>query len=314
MASMPSGGGLLNTSGSGVNAMGPPSRPVEKKETAAALTDVLIQAGVNTADEEGALLADLTTNRIPKSSSFNSATSGNSASGWPIGSSQTTLPISQTGEGIFPDGSGPAQQSASSHDFVNESWQEAIRAHASSKQLHLSNPFLNISVLLNQAWTRAYHSEVKIPNDGVQNPGNRAPRERTSIQTRAGADGSSITAFSVAGGVLRRDAPMSEILALLSLATEQRIRTLIEDAAAVAATRQAHAHGLVPIEWHDLSVSDPRTKSSSSKQATASNGTANTATGNPLKRITPSVSAPIMHKAPYLDLLTYLQAPNLQLR
>lgn len=67
-----------------------------------------------------------------------------------------------------------------------------------------------------------------------------------------GADGVSLTAVN--GYFVEKDAPMADVLTLLSLAARDRIGALLEDAAAVAKGRQTGSHGVVPAEWTDVAM------------------------------------------------------------
>ena len=57
-----------------------------------------------------------------------------------------------------------------------------------------------------------------------------------------------------AASLLNQNAPLVEILSLLSLAAEERIRSLVEDAFALSQGRQNTSHGIVPPQLLDLAV------------------------------------------------------------
>jgi len=71
------------------------------------------------------------------------------------------------------------------------------------------------------------------------------------VQTAASLHG----AMTVTGGrFLPGDTALADQLALMSLATNLRIRALLEDAVALARGRRTGSHGTVPREWADVSA------------------------------------------------------------
>lgn len=282
------GGPVMASQQGAGGAMGPPSKPVDKPTSTAALTDVLAQAGINTLDEDAALLADFSTNRTDNAAaSFGSTTSGDSGSGTLSGSSQPGPNIPQSDQALR----GLAQPYQNTEHLVNERWQASIRAHAASKQHHLDNPFLLGNTVRSRAWKCSHASEVHLPQEGWHQPAPRPPPGRIQSTSLTARDGTSIASVSVPGGVLERNAPLTEILALISLATEERIRGLIEDAAALCKARQVGSHGVVPPDFQDITLGKPAPKTvenaSTSQQATVgTNGTPDAI--NPLKRNQPT--------------------------
>ena len=92
------------------------------------------------------------------------------------------------------------------------------------------------------------------------------------------------------GEYLHTDSPYVEILSLLSLATEERLRGLVEDAATLAKGRRMGSSGVVPIELADLA-----TGNGASEMVTGLPTPSNSAvspTANPLKRKLPFLLIP----------------------
>jgi hypothetical protein len=90
--------------------------------------------------------------------------------------------------------------------------------------------------------------------DGGKMPQLKLPSEfqaEVRVQTAMGPQG----AMTVTGGrFLPSDTALADQLALMSLATNLRIRALLENAVGLAKGRRAGSQGIVPLEWADVSV------------------------------------------------------------
>ncbi|KAI9818631.1 MAG: hypothetical protein M1832_004405, partial [Thelocarpon impressellum] len=242
----------------GAGAMGPPSRPADKPTTALELTDVLSQAGVDVLGEENALIAEFSASHSQEKRPYgpNNGSSFTST-GLDSGtlSAGNSLPSSQGSQGqLFPRETfplaGPAQPSQTPAQLFEDEWKSTVRRHAQTRALHLDAPFLFANSLRLRMVKRAYENGVRLPQDGFSQQLQKPQRFNSSAVT--GADGTSIVAVNARH--LERNAPLAEILALLSLATGERIRGLIEDSATLAKGRKVGAQGVVPAEWADLAV------------------------------------------------------------
>lgn len=69
-----------------------------------------------------------------------------------------------------------------------------------------------------------------------------------------GPDGASVVKSGQT--LVSTDSPFVDILSLLSLACEERVRNVIEQAATLARSRQVNAHGMVAEAWQDMAVGD----------------------------------------------------------
>lgn len=154
-------------------------------------------------------------------------------------------------------------------EIAQEKWRAVVRNRAQSRSYHLNDPFLAGNPL-RQRMERAAreagkdtardlprkvpkNTPVYLPQDGVsveQLPA--PPQPKINITSVTGADGVSLSAVN--GYFVEKDAPMADILTLLSLAAQDRLRGLVEDARTVAKGRQTGSHGDVPAEWADLAV------------------------------------------------------------
>ncbi|KAJ5552009.1 hypothetical protein N7535_000045 [Penicillium sp. DV-2018c] len=243
--------------------MGPPSRPAEKatdkaneKNTdAAELTDVLASSGIDVREEEAFLTQSFSGQTAqaqppqrgphtqyppPINTSF---TSQGSTPGTPSASASFgDLP--QTKPTI-------AQQSFSAQSPVpfkdpNEPTREDTIA-ARRAQYHIQEPFLITKLLEQKLQKRGFDLGVRIPSEGLFHPvpGRPQPIEVT------GPDGSSVVRTGQT--ILNQEgAPLVDILNLLSIATEERIRGIIDYASTLARSRRAHSHGEIPTEWKDV--------------------------------------------------------------
>lgn len=247
-------------------AMGPPSRPVEKATDMTELADVLVSSGVDLREEEAALTnpylnsSQLNVNTSFTSnnaSSFNSATSnGSSASTLSPGNNFGQLSHNVAGGKDTFYGGGtfnqPAAPYQASEAFAEEQRKKAARRQAEKKQYHLNDPFLFTGSLKRKVFACADANHARLPMDGVYSPQRNARQPMLPVEVTA-PDGTTVVATKGQSFVYP-DAPMVDIFALLSLATEERIRSVIEDAAALALGRRVGSHGVVPPEWSDLAV------------------------------------------------------------
>ncbi|KZF23967.1 hypothetical protein L228DRAFT_266341 [Xylona heveae TC161] len=301
-------------------AMGPPpSRPAADKATDLnELGDVIASSGIDIRDEEAAMYQSYLSNDKPSAASFgsqgatsfNSTTSAGSApGGYPLSTTtnegySVSLPI-QAGPSAF-YGTGPLSQPAAPtktpEELAAEKWRLKARAINEKRQQHLSAPFLYTNTVRHKIGRRAFENGVRVPMEGLYDPiPEKIPANRpVNSQSVVGSDG---TTVSVVKGpsLIDETAPLADILALISLATNERIRNLVEDAAALAKGRRVGSHGIVPPEWSDLAVG-PGAESTGAQPSGSAGASSTTATGNrqgwesavsprsmPMKR--PSISA-----------------------
>ncbi|KAI9761269.1 MAG: hypothetical protein M1835_008211 [Candelina submexicana] len=252
----------------GPGVMGPPLKPVEKATDTADLTDVVAGSGIDIREEEAALTHSYyNSNPQPalngsyptnNTSSFNSTSSTGSQPGALSASNSFTYP-SQSGHSaqrVVYNGSLSSQQAAphqSTEQFESQEWKEAIRRLNESRQYHLHDPFLNGNTLRHRVGVRTYENGVTYPVDGLLDKQiDDHPGGKISTHTITGPKGVKVVAARAA--LLDKGALLSDILALLSLATQERIRGLVEDAAALAKGRRVGSNGVVPAEWSDLAL------------------------------------------------------------
>jgi hypothetical protein len=241
--------------------MGPPSRPVEKATDAAELTDVLASSGIDVKEEE----AYLTHSYAPSSlqaqqpqrpqlpvlnTSFTSqvSTPGTMSAGTSFDLSQarplSTQESSYTAE--------PATQPPLPFKDPNEPTREDTQA-ARRAQYHLQDPFLLTKVLEQKLQKRGFELGVRIPTEGLFHPVSGRPQSQLEV---IGPDGSS----TVRRGqtiMNQEGAPLVDVLTLMSLCCEERLRMVIEYASSLSKSRRLHSHGDVPTEWKDVAAPVP---------------------------------------------------------
>jgi hypothetical protein len=233
--------------------MGPPSKPPVVNP--ANLTDVLEASGIDLAAEE----ANLTQSFNATSDSFNSTQSMGSNNAPVSGHNSFNEYHQQSygGHGSYYANGGnftaPPQPYKSPEEVAEERRRAAVRAQAVAKQYHLDDPFLQGYPLRTRVQTAAYNSGVGLPFDKEQlNPNQESELGRYQSKKMIGPDG--VGVMSIKGQLVSRDAPLAEMLALVSLAAAERVRGLVEDAVAIARGRQAGSQGVVPVEWQDLAM------------------------------------------------------------
>jgi hypothetical protein len=211
------------------------------------ISDVLSGAGVDLRAEEDNLLSSY---RQPGTSFGNVNSQGsstmspnNSFGQWPQGVGA---------HGAF-QGTGPLSQPVSEQDLENElnrKHERAARAVAEAQQYHLTDPFLQAAPLRSKLAQQTYKNGVGLNVEGLFDKIPETP-QNVSRTVMAGAHGESIGAIQ-ANSLLGREAPFVDILTLFSLAAQERLRGVLEDAFAMAKMRQTTAEGVVSPDFADI--------------------------------------------------------------
>ncbi|KAF2466445.1 uncharacterized protein BDR25DRAFT_269022 [Lindgomyces ingoldianus] len=230
--------------------MPPPRVPYSKSQDTAELekanprdmdvnniSDVLTGSGIDLRAEEENLLGHRS-----YGNSFNSQTSSTIS---PHGSFNQWSQQA-AGHGAF-QGTGPLSQPVSQEEQeaeLRQKHERAARALAEQTQSPLNDPFLQANVVRRKVADRAYEHGISVNLEGLFDKIPQAPQNVTRT-TMQGANGESITRLE-ADSLLNREASFVEVLTLLTLAAEERIRTVLEDATALSRGRQSTSHGVVP--------------------------------------------------------------------
>lgn len=203
------------------------------------ISDVLTGSGIDLRAEEDNLLQNYrgfsSQAPVPPHASFNN---------W----------SQQSGHGAF-QGTGALSQSMSQQRQQAElirKHEQAARILNESAQQPLTDPFLSANVLRHRIAKRAYDHGIQVNVEGLFDKiPDKTPRDITRAQ--AGANGEQIVGLEAAS-LLNQNASLVEILSLISLAAEDRIRALIDDAFALSQGRQHTSHGIIPPQMLDLAI------------------------------------------------------------
>ena len=222
------------------------------------ISDVLTGSGIDLRAEEDNLLHNFGSRAPAYGTSFNSQASTSTAS--PHGSFNQWGQPTQ-GHGAF-QGTGPLSQSLTQEqqqaEFLRKH-DQAARALAEATQAPLSDPFLFANVLRHRIAKRAYEHGVKVNVEGLFDRIPEYPQNVTRTSVTA-SNGESITEIR-ADSLLNQNASFVELLSLLTLATEERVRSVLDDAVAMKEIRQKTSHGTVPHDMVDLVPTNSKTKS-----------------------------------------------------
>lgn len=209
------------------------------------ISDVLTGSGIDLRAEEDNLLQNYR--------SFNSQTSASSAS--PHGSFNNWG--QQPNHGAY-QGTGPLSQEMTKEqqeaEFIRKH-EQAARILNESAQQPLNDPFLSASVLRHRIAKRGYEHGIQINVDGLFDKIPDKGQQEITRTTQTGANGEQIIGLEAAS-LLNQNAPLVEILTLLTLAAEERVRTIVEDSFALCQGRQNTSHGIVPPQMVDIAVVD----------------------------------------------------------
>lgn len=261
--------------------MGPPSRPVDKATDAAELTDVLASSGIDVKEEEAYLTNAYSTTTQPGAapqaartsatvpptytpgtgvggaqSSVTGTTEGYPAS-QPYGTDTRYAYQSQPGTPAPQQSGDAAQQPPTAEALADEKRREDTLA-ARRSQYHLHNPFLQAQLIKDKIESRASELGVSWPSQGVYSATSTSGGStRPPPIEVVGPDGSSVV--KTGGTYMQYDAPLVDILSLVSLACEERIRGVVEQASALARNRRANSHGIVAEPWKATAAPGPPT-------------------------------------------------------
>ncbi|KAJ9667198.1 hypothetical protein H2201_002719 [Coniosporium apollinis] len=237
--------------------MGPPQRPEkqEKNTDVENLSDAVTASGIDLREEEN-YLAETYRNTHQNASfnaSFNSHSSStltpnNSFSGWSPGA-----------YGAHPafQGTGPLSQPAVAQRTIEEELdakhRRAARAVAESRQQHLNDPFLHSNTVRYRLNRHAYQNGVTLNIEGLFDKIPERP-QNVSTTVLTGADDTGIV--SMKSSFLAESASFADILSLISLATNERLRGILEDAQQLARSRQISSNGVVPPDFSSLATAN----------------------------------------------------------
>lgn len=264
-----------------MGSMGPPPRPnpekpeKEEKEKIHDISDVMDVfhgSGVDLREEENYMTNNSFRNLYGSNAYNNSFGSSTTVS-------STNNSFNSLNQGSFGNnqafaGKGPISQPTASQESIEE---ELLRKHktaardlAEKQQQHLRDPFLQSNIVRHRMHKIAYDQGVALNVEGLFDKIPERPQTVHGV-TANGPNGTSAAALKT-HGLLQHDAALADILALVSLAANERARTLLDDAYTVARGRRYGSHGVVPADLSDVAVGENARKASVAP--TANTGTA----------------------------------------
>ena len=207
------------------------------------ISDVLTGSGIDLRAEEDNLLHNYR--------SFNSQATGSTASAHNSFNNWSQ----QSGHGAF-QGTGALSQEMTEEqqqaEFLRKQ-EPAARILNESAQHPLNDPFLSASVLRHRIAKRGYDHGITINVDGLFDKIPDKGQQEIARTARTGSDGEQIVGLEAAS-LLNQGAPLVELLTLISLAAEERVRTVVDDSFALCQGRQNTSHGLIPPQLVDIAV------------------------------------------------------------
>ncbi|CRK45030.1 hypothetical protein BN1723_006400 [Verticillium longisporum] len=213
-----------------------------------------------------------------------------------ISDSRTGFSIQNPGNKASFYGAGSANQAVQpnggkSQDQViaeaaEKAWQASAKALSAERVVELNSAFLVVPNVQGRAESIAKEHGLTLNWDmkasqpmGKIKVMDEHPKP-VKVSTKVGPDGAVI---KTSGTWIPHDAYLADQLALLSIASKQRLRSLIEDAHRIAVTRQQSSHGEVPDEWKEAAGPLNTTPAESNGEGNDVGGKADSST-HPLKR------------------------------
>lgn len=228
--------------------MGPPSVPPSRPVDAADLTDVLTSSGIDVREEEAFLTRSFSgpnaQAQAPQRVQSPAVTTSFASQASTTGTLSASSSFTEVKPAISQDplSSQPPAPFKDPNEPTREDTQAARRA-----QYPLQECFLLSKALEQRVQKRGFELGVRIPSEGLFHP---IPSRPSSISVM-GPDGSSIVRTGQT--ILNQEgAPLVDILNLMSLSCEERLRGVIDYSAALARSRRAHSQGVPPPEYRDL--------------------------------------------------------------
>ncbi|KAG5998309.1 hypothetical protein E4U52_000644 [Claviceps spartinae] len=230
------------------NVMGPPQRPAERptKDYEYDVTDSLAGTGIDLRAEEQ-YMSELYSNAMDASSEartgFAQHAAGSKASFYGAGLANQ------------PAESSPEQdQQKFAIKAAEKAWSEASMRLAVQRTQEINDPFLMVAILHRRAEKIAKEHHISLNLDMKNNAQSMGkmrlpeqfPTPAVTVKMQPGPDS---TMVETTGSYIPHDSFLVDQLALMSIATKQRLREMMGDADVVAANRQKTSHGEVPEDW-----------------------------------------------------------------
>jgi hypothetical protein len=250
--------------------MGPPERPKADKATDINdLNDLVTAAGVDLKAEENYLAATYRNKHQDNSFSTSFGTTSSST----ISPENSFQQWSQGSYGQYPafQPNGPFSQpqvsQRSVEDEIKAKHERAARQRNDTKQVHLKDSFLATDPVRIRLEKQCYENQVRLDVRGLNETLPPPPVTANDVRGTSMVTADEKTGIVAATGhrTLNADAPLVEILTLLSLACQERMRSLVEDAYAISRSRQYGSHGIVPPEWASVATGEGAPKDATAR-------------------------------------------------
>ncbi|KAG5953492.1 hypothetical protein E4U53_005383 [Claviceps sorghi] len=227
--------------------MGPPQRPAERptKDYEYDVTDSLAGTGIDLRAEEQ-YMSELYSNAMDANPEARTGFAQH-----PAGTKTTFY------------GAGPANQPAenvSEQDqrkfalkAAEQAWADSSMRLAVQRTQEINDPFLLVAILHRRAEKIAKENHISLNLDmkNAQSMGKmrlpeQFPTPAVTVKMQPGPDSIMV---QTTGSYIPQDSFLVDQLALMSIATKQRLREMMGDANVVAVNRQKTSHGEIPEDW-----------------------------------------------------------------
>ena len=227
--------------------MGPPQKPADRptKDYEYDVTDSLAGTGIDLRAEEQ-YMSELYAGSLESSSArtgFAVHPPGDQSSFYGAGQAN------QPGEDVQEQAQKEYEAKA-----AERAWQESAMRLGAERTQEIANPFLLVAIMHRRAdrIAREHHIglNLELRNNsmivGRLRTPEQFPKPTVHVKTATSEDA---TIVETSGSFIPHDAYLVDQFALLSIATKQRLRELIEDANLMAVNRQQTSHGEIPEDW-----------------------------------------------------------------
>ncbi|KAG8418825.1 hypothetical protein J3459_012008 [Metarhizium acridum] len=230
------------------NVMGPPQRPAERptKDYEYDVTDSLAGTGIDLRAEEQ-YMSELYSNAMDANSEARTGFAQHPAGGKSsfYGAGPANQPPETTSE---------QDQMQLAAKAAEQAWADASMRLAVQRTQEINDPFLLVAILHRRAEKIAKDNHISLNLDmknnaqtmGKMRLPEQFPAPTVTVKVEPGPDS---TMIHTTGSYIPHDSYLVDQLALMSIATKQRLREMVEDAGVVAANRQKTSHGEIPEEW-----------------------------------------------------------------
>ncbi|KAI5367935.1 Putative transcription initiation factor TFIID component TAF4 [Septoria linicola] len=242
--------------------MPPPPRPKEEKDEKIGVDDIgdsLFGSGINLKDEEN-YLHNTWNNRHSQSESFQTNNSTSFGSNGSSGNNSYSYLTQNTSFGSQGQNGASARtlgQPLSQEDIEAEARrkrEQAARRQAEHQQYHLNNQFLSGNCVRKRMHQRATENGVRLDISGVyvRNP---EPQQQPQVMVNGAGTEGIAAVKNKPEAMIESGVAYEHMLTLLSLAAQERMRGLMDDAYALARARRYGDHGRVtPADFADIAT------------------------------------------------------------